>query len=189
MVLVPLGTGADPAFLTVLAAGIIWVAALLASLLGLDGLFRSDFEDGTLEQMLISSCPLMVLVLAKVTAHWLITGLPLTVFAPLLGTLFALPMGAMPTLVLTLLLGTPVLSLIGAIGVALTVGLGRGNGLLPLLILPLYIPVLIFGAGAVNAAASAQPVAAPLYMLGAFLILALTLAPAAAGAALRISLN
>jgi heme exporter protein B len=158
-------------------------------MLSLDTLFRSDFEDGALEQILLSPHPAAVLVLAKVLAHWLVTGLPLILVAPLLGVLLALPGEAMWVLVATLALGTPVLSLVGAIGTALTVGLRRGGVLLSLLVLPLYIPVLIFGSNAVGTAADGLPVVGQLYFLGALLVLSLTLAPLAIAAALRISLS
>ena len=187
--LFPLGIGADSKLLTAVAPGVIWVAALLAALLSLDGMFRSDFEDGSLEQFMLSSHPVSVLVLAKVTAHWLVTGLPLLLVAPLLGVLLALPGDAIAVLMLTLALGTPTLSLIGAVGVALTVGLRRGGVILSLLVLPLYVPVLIFGANAVETAAAGIPVTAQLSLLSAFLVLALSLAPVATAASLRVSLS
>jgi heme exporter protein B len=187
--LFPLAIGADPSLLRKVAPGIIWVAALLAALLSLDTIFRSDFEDGTLEQMLMSSHPLSVLTLAKVAAHWIITGLPILVAAPLLGLLLDLGGDAIATLLLTLALGTPVLSLIGAIGVALTVGLRRGGMILSLLVLPLYIPVLIFASSAVAAAGAGLPVTAHVSLLSALLALAISLSPAASAAALRISLS
>lgn len=187
--LFPLGVGADVNLLRAVGPGLIWVAALLASLLSLDSMFRSDFEDGTLEQLLLSSQPVSVLVLAKVLAHWLVTGLPLIAVAPLLALFLALPGESLGILLLTLLLGTPVLSLIGAVGVGLTVGLRRGGVILSLLVLPLYVPVLIFASDAVTVAASGIPVTAQLYILGAILILALSLAPVAAAAALRVSLS
>jgi heme exporter protein B len=187
--LFPMGISPETKILEAIAPGIIWVAALLAAMLSLDTLFRSDFEDGALEQILLSPHPAAVLVLAKVLAHWLVTGLPLILVAPLLGVLLALPGEAMWVLVATLALGTPVLSLVGAIGTALTVGLRRGGVLLSLLVLPLYIPVLIFGANAVGTAADGLPVIGQLYFLGALLVLSLTLAPLAIGAALRISLS
>jgi heme exporter protein B len=187
--LFPLGVGAKPQLLQNMAPGVIWVAALLAAMLSLDRIFRSDFEDGSLEQLLLSAHPVSVLVLAKVAAHWLVTGLPLLVVAPLLAVLLGLPGDAMGVLVVTLLLGTPVLSLVGAIGVALTVGLRRGGIILSLLVLPLYIPVLIFASNAVDMAAGGLPVTAQLSMLAAFLALALALAPWPAAAALRISLS
>ncbi len=187
--LFPLGVSPDSTFLNTLAPGVIWVAALLATLLALDNLFRSDFDDGSLEQLLVSPHPTTVLVLAKVLAHWLLTGLPLLVVAPVLGLLLSMPAAALGTLMATLALGTPTLSLVGAIGVALTVGLRRGGALLSLLVLPLYIPVLIFGANAVDAAAAGLPATGQLYVLGALLALAAALAPRAAAAALRISVN
>jgi len=187
--LFPLGVSSDPRILATMAAGVLWIAALLATLLSLDSLFRSDFDDGSLELMMLSPCPSVVLVLAKVLAHWLVTGLPLLVTTPLLAVLMAVPDAARATLWLTLALGTPVLSLVGAIGVALTVGLRRGGALLSLLVLPLYVPVLIFGANAAGAAAAGLPVTGQLYMLGAFLVLALSLAPVATAAALRISID
>jgi len=189
IVLFPLGVGAEPNLLERMSAGVVWVAALLAALLTLDSIFRSDFEDGTLEQLLLSAQPLSIMVLAKVVAHWLVTGLPLLLVAPLLAMLLGMKSAAMGTLMLSLLLGTPVLSLIGAIGVALTVGLRRAGVILSLLVLPLYVPVLIFGAAAVDAAASGLPVAGQLYILAAFLAMALSLAPVAAASALRISLS
>jgi heme exporter protein B len=187
--LFPLGVTPNPQTLATMAAGVIWVAALLATLLSLDSLFRSDFDDGALEQILLSPYPTTLLVLGKVSAHWLITGLPLLLVSPLLAVMMAVPTAAMGTLFVTLLLGTPVLSFVGAIGMALTVGLRRGGALLSLLVLPLYVPVLIFGANAVGASADGIPVTGQLYMLGAFLVLALTLAPLATAAALRISVN
>ena len=187
--LFPLGIGAFPKLLAAIGPGIIWVAALLAALLSLDGIFRSDFEDGTLEQYLLSSHPVSVLVLAKVLAHWLITGLPLLLVAPLLGILLGLPGDAIWILLLTLLLGTPVLSLLGAVGVALTVGLRKGGMILSLLVLPLYVPLLIFAANAVDTAAAGLPVTAHLLFISALLVLALSLSPLATAAALRISLS
>ena len=187
--LFPLGIGADPVLLQKVGAGVIWVAALLAALLSLDGIFRSDFEDGTLEQFLLSAHPVSILVLAKVCAHWLITGLPLLLVAPLLAMLLNLPATATGTLLITLALGTPVLSLIGAVGVALTVGLRKGGMLLSLLVLPLYVPVLIFAANAVDTAGAGLPVVAHLSLLSALLALSLTLSPVATAAALRISLS
>jgi heme exporter protein B len=187
--LFPLGIGAEPALLRAVGPGIIWVAALLAAMLSLDSVFRSDFEDGSLEQFLISAQPLSILVLAKVVAHWLITGLPLLIVAPLLGLLLDLPGASIATLMLTLALGTPVLSLIGAIGVALTVGLRRGGVILSLLVLPLYVPVLIFAANAVESAGAGLSIAAHLSMLSALLFLSISLSPLATAAALKISLS
>jgi len=187
--LFPLGIGADPKLLQAVGPGVIWVAALLAALLSLEGIFRSDFEDGTLEQFLLSSHPVSVLVLAKVLAHWLITGLPLLVVSPLLGVLLGLPGDAIVILLITLTLGTPVLSLIGAVGVALTVGLRKGGMILSLLVLPLYVPLLIFAASAVDTAAAGLPVTAHLSLISALLVLSLSLSPLATAAALRISLS
>jgi heme exporter protein B len=187
--LFPLGIGADPKLLQAVGPGVIWVAALLAALLSLEGIFRSDFEDGTLEQFLLSSHPVSMLVLAKILAHWLITGLPLLVISPLLGILLGLPGDAIMILLVTLALGTPVLSLIGAVGVALTVGLRKGGMILSLLVLPLYVPLLIFAASAVDTAAAGLPVTAHLSLISALLVLALSLSPLATAAALRISLS
>ncbi len=187
--LFPLGIGADPKLLQAVGPGVIWVAALLAALLSLEGIFRSDFEDGTLEQFLLSSHPVSVLVIAKVLAHWLITGLPLLVISPLLGVLLGLPADAILILLVTLALGTPVLSLIGAVGVALTVGLRKGGMILSLLVLPLYVPLLIFAASAVDTAAAGLPVTAHLSLISALLVLSLSLSPLATAAALRISLS
>ena len=187
--LFPLGIGANPALLQAVAPGVIWVAALLAALLSIENVFRSDFEDGSLEQYLLSSHPLSVLVLAKITAHWLVTGLPLLLISPLLGILMGLPIDAIKILFVTLLLGTPVLSLIGAVGVALTVGLRKGGMILSLLVLPLYVPVLIFASSAVDTAATGLPVTAHLSLIAALLLLALSLSPFATAAALRVSLS
>ncbi len=187
--LFPLGISADPALLREIGPGIIWVAALLASLLSLETVFRSDFDDGSLEQLLLSPHPLSVLMIAKVLAHWLITGLPLLLVAPLLGVLLNLSGDAMRTLLLTLALGTPVLSLIGAIGVALTVGLRKGGTILSLLVLPLYVPVLIFASSAVANSDAGLPVSAHLSLLTALLVLAISLSPAATAASLRISMS
>lgn len=187
--LFPLAVGSNPNLLQSVAPGVIWVAALLAAMLSLDGIFRSDFEDGTLEQMFLSPCPVSVLVLAKVTAHWMVTGLPLLVITPLLGLLMNISSDAMGVLMLTLLIGTPILSLIGAIGVALTVALRRGGVILSLLVLPLYVPVLIFSTIAIDNATGGFPVVAQLSMLIALLVLALTLTPIATAAALRLSLG
>lgn len=187
--LFPLGVSPEEALLRKIAPGVIWIAALLAALFSLENMFRSDFDDGALEQMALSPHPLSVLVLAKVTAHWLVSGLPMLFMAPVLALFFTLPAGAVYALELTLLVGTPLLSLIGAIGVALTIGLRRGGVLLTLLVLPLYIPVLIFATNAVAAAGAGLPVEGQLYFLAALLALAVTLAPLATAAALRISLS
>lgn len=187
--LFPLGIGSDTKILETVAPGVIWVAALLASLLSLDGMFRSDFEDGSLEQFMLSAHPVSLLVIAKVVAHWLVTGLPLLAIAPLLAIFLSLPSDAIGVLILTLALGTPILSLIGSVGVALTVGLRRGGVILSLLVLPLYVPVLIFASSAVETAAAGIPVSAQLSILGAMLALASSLAPLATAASLRISLS
>ncbi|WP_126454776.1 heme exporter protein CcmB [Sulfuriflexus mobilis] len=187
--LFPLGVGNKPQLLQDMAPGVIWVAALLAAMLSLESIFRSDFEDGSLEQLLLSAQPAPLLVLAKVTAHWLVTGVPLIITAPLLGMLLGLPGQSIGVLMLTLLLGTPVLSLIGAIGVALTVGLRRGGIILSLLVLPLYVPVLIFASNAVEMAMAGLPIVAQLNILAALLFLALALTPLATTAALRISVS
>ena len=187
--LFPLGIGANPNLLQAVAPGVIWVAALLAALLSIENVFRSDFEDGSLEQYLLSSHPVSILVLAKIVAHWLITGLPLLLISPLLGVLLGLPGEAIKVLCITLLLGTPVLSLIGAVGVALTVGLRKGGMILSLLVLPLYIPLLIFASSAVDSAAAGLPVTAHLSLITALLVLALSLSPFATAAALRVSLS
>lgn len=187
--LFPLAIGADTQVLKAVAPGVIWVAALLASLLSLDSMFRSDFEDGSLEQFMLSAHPVSLLVIAKVVAHWLVTGLPLLAIAPLLGVLLSLPSEALGVLLITLAMGTPILSLIGSVGVALTVGLRRGGIILSLLVLPLYVPVLIFASSAVETAAAGIPVSAQYSILGAMLALALSLAPLATAASLRISLS
>lgn len=187
--LFPLAVGAQPNLLQAMAPGVIWVSALLAALLSLDGLFRSDFEDGSLEQLLLSPHPLSMLILGKIFSHWLVTGLPLLLVAPLLALFLGLPDRAMPTLWLTLMLATPMLSLIGAIGVALTVGLRRGGVILSLLVLPLYIPVLIFASSAVDRAASGLPVTAQINILVAMLLLAVVLTPLPTAAALKMSVN
>ena len=188
--LFPLGVGTERETLRILGPGVVWVAALLASMLALERLFAADYEDGTLEQMLLTAQPPSLLVLAKVTAHWLLTGLPLVFIAPLIGIQYQLPGDALWVMMGSLLIGTPVLSLIGAIGAGLTLGLRGGGILLSLLILPLYIPVLVYGAGAVTVSmidlADVQPY---LSLLGAFFLLALTLSPLATAAALRIALE
>lgn len=185
--LFPLAVSPDPKFLGNIAPGVIWVGALLATLLSLDLLFKTDFDDGSLEQMLLVPQPLMLLVLAKVMVHWLVAGLPLTLMAPLLGLMLGLPEGGFEPLFLTLFIGTPILSLLGAIGAGLTVGLKKGGMLMPLLILPLYIPVLIFAASAVQAGVDGQSYVGHMAFLGAYLALALVMAPFASAAALRIT--
>jgi len=187
--LIPLGLSPERELLAELAPGLLWVMALLATLLSLDGLFRSDFDDGALEQLLVSPQLLFFSVLAKVLAHWLITGLPLTLLSPLLGMMLALPAGGYGPLCLSLLLGTASMSLIGAVGAALTVSLRRGGLLLSLIVMPLYVPVLIFGASAVVGAVQGDPFTGQLAVLGAFLAAALMLAPLAASAALRICVD
>ena len=187
--LFPLGITPDKSTLQTIAPGILWVAALLATLISLDGIFREDLEDGSLEQLVLNPRPLGLLLLVKVFAHWLVTSLPLILVAPLLALLLFLPTEIWGSLLLTLLLGTPILSLIGGIGVALTVGLRKGGVLLSLLVLPLYIPVLIFGANALQNASYGMPITGQLYILAAMLVLALTLAPLAMAAAIRITLN
>ncbi len=187
--LFPLGTRPEAGLLARYAPAILWVAALLSTLLTLERLFRSDFEDGSLEQMLLSPYPTPWLMLAKLLAHWLSTGLLLVLAAPILALILGLPAKVIPILLLSLLLGTPILSLIGAIGMALTVGLPRGGMLLALLVLPLYAPVLIFGANSVSAAVDGLPVQGPMLLLAAMLVLALTLAPFAIAAALRVSVE
>ena len=187
--LFPLGVGAEPNLLRTLAPGILWVSALLASMLSLGRLFAADHADGTLEQMLLSAEPLPVIVIGKVLAHWLVSGLPLVLLSPLLAIQFDLPGDSITVLMASLLLGTPVLSLIGAIGAALTLGLRGGGALISLLVLPLYIPVLIFGAGAVGAEASGVGASAHLLLLGGGLAAALVLTPWATSTALRIALE
>ncbi len=185
--LFPLAVTPSEDLLRVMAPGVIWVSALLSVLLSLDRLFKQDYEDGSLDQLMLSPNPLVILVLAKVSAHWLLTGLPLVLMAPLLGLFMYVPDEALGALVLSLLLGTPVLSLVGAIGVSLTVAVNRGGVLLSLIILPLYIPVLIFGANAVDVASDGLSVRGQMLFLGAMLALALSLAPLATAVALRIT--
>jgi heme exporter protein B len=184
----PFSLGPDPQLLATIAPGIIWVTALLATLLGLDNLFRSDYEAGNLEQLLLSCQPLSFWVLIKVISHWLLSGLVLSLLAPVLALMFYLPVSTLWPLFITLLLGTPSLTLVGALGAALTLCVKRGGLLLVLLILPFYIPVLIFGTAALQAAVNGEPFSAELAYLGAILCLALVLSPLASGAALRISL-
>ena len=186
--LFPFALGPQPDILARIAPGVIWVALLLAGLMSLDTLFRSDLEDGSLEQLMLAPHPLALLVACKIVVHWLSTALPLMLATPLLSALLHLPPEQLPVLMVSLALGTPLLSLIGAIVVALTVGMRRSGMLLALLALPLYVPVLIFGAGSVMAAAQGLPFDGALLLLGAGLVLALVLAPLAAAAALRIAL-
>ncbi|MGN2413619.1 heme exporter protein CcmB [Pseudomonas syringae] len=185
--LFPLAIGPDAQLLQTLSPGLVWVAALLAVLLSLDGLFRSDFEDGSLEQWVLSPHPLALLVLSKVLAHWVFSGLALVLLSPVLALMLGLPVSCLPVLMLSLLLGTPVLSLMGAVGAALTVGLKRGGLLLALLILPLYIPVLILGSAALQAALQGMPATGYLLWLGSLTVLAITLTPFAIAAGLKIS--
>jgi heme exporter protein B len=187
--LFPLGIGPDPKLLRTVGPGVLWVAALLASMLALGRVFAADHADGTLEQMMLGATPLGVIVAAKVFAHWLVTGLPLVLISPVLALQFDLPRELLGVLVLSLALGTPVLSLIGAIGAALTLGLRGAGALLALLVLPLYVPVLVIGAGAAEAAAAGLGGNAQLLLLGAMLIFAAAFAPWATAAALRISVE
>lgn len=185
--IVPLGVGPEPNLLRAIAPGVVWIAALLAAILSLPRLFANDHADGTLEQMLIGSEPLSLIVLGKCLAHWLVTGVPLSAMSIAFGVIFDLGSQETITLAVSLALGTPTLSLIGAIGAALTLGLRGGGVLTSLLVLPLFIPVLIFGSGAVSAAASGVSTAAYLLLLGAFLLFALVLTPWVVAIALRIS--
>lgn len=188
--LFPLGVGKDQIdMLQKIAPGVVWVAALLASMLSLGRMFSADYLDGTLEQMLLAPQSLSVLVLGKIAAHWMVSGLPLVLMAPVLGLQFGLPAGQLGVLMLGLLLGTPVLSMIGAVGAALTLGLRGGGVLVSLLVLPLCIPVLIFGSGAVAQAASGLTYAAHLELLAAVLVLAAVFTPWVTAQALRISME
>ena len=187
--LFPLGVGPEPEQLSHIAAGVMWVAALLATLLSVSRLFESDEADGTLEQMLLSVEPLPVIVLGKVCAYWLLTGLPLVVIAPLIGLQFNLSADETLIVCATLLVGTPSLSLLGAVGASLTLGLRGGGALIALLVLPLYVPVLIFGAGAVEAHNAGLDVAGHFSLLGAMLLLSLLAAPLVGSVALRISME
>jgi len=185
--LFPLGVGAEPNLLRAIAPGVIWVAALLACMLSLTRMFESDYADGALDPMLISAAPLGAIVTARVFAHWVVSGLPLVVLSPVLAIQFDLDPSLLGVLALSLLLGTPVLSLVGAIGAALTLGLRGGGVLLALLVLPLYVPVLIIGAGALDAAASGLGALPHFLLLAAMLVLAGAFAPWAIAASLRIS--
>jgi heme exporter protein B len=186
--LFPLGVGPEPDRLREIGPGVVWVAALLSSMLALGRLFSGDYADGTLEQVALAPEPLSMLVLAKIAGHWLTTGLPLVAISPLLGVQFGLPPEALWALAGSLLIGTPVMSLLGAIGAALTLGVRGGGALTALLVLPLYVPVLIFGAGAV-AAVGGTDIGGHLSVLGAILLAALALAPWATAAAVRIALE
>jgi heme exporter protein B len=187
--LFPLGVGPEPNQLRAMAAGVVWIAALLAALLSLPRLFAADHVDGTLEQMLVAPQPLASIVLAKIAAHWLTTGLPLAIAAPLIGLQYDLPADALAILLASLLIGTPVLSLLGAAGAALTLGVRGGGALLGLLVLPLFVPVLVFGAGAVTASLIGINPSAHLSLLGAFLAVSSIVGPWAACAALRVALD
>lgn len=187
--LFPLGVGPDPKLLRLMGGGVVWVSALLAAMLSLGRMFASDYADGTLEQLVLTPTAPVVWITSKILAHWLVSGVPLILVAPVLGVQFGLSNEALGVLVLSLLLGTPVLSLIGAIGAALTLGLRGGGVLVSLLVLPLYIPVLIFGAGAVDGAMSGLGSEAHLSLLGSILILSFMLTPWAVSAALRISIE
>ena len=187
--LFPLGVGPDPKLLRLMGGGVVWVSALLAAMLSLGRMFASDYADGTLEQLVLTPTPPVVWITGKILAHWLVSGVPLILVAPVLGVQFGLSNEALGVLVISLLLGTPVLSLIGAIGAALTLGLRGGGVLVSLLVLPLYIPVLIFGAGAVDGAMSGLGSEAHLSLLGSILILSFMLTPWAVAAALRISIE
>ena len=189
VVLFPLGVGPEAAVLQRIGAGIIWVAALLAALLSLDRLFQADFQDGGLELLALSSLPLELAVLAKCAAHWVATGLPLALISPFLAFLVDLDAEAIPTLTLGLLVGTPALSLIGSVAAALTLGARRQGAVLSLLVLPLYVPPLVFGAGAVEASATGTGARAHLLILGALTLAALPLCPWASAAALRQALE
>lgn len=187
--LFPLGVGPEPSILRTMASGVVWVAALLASMLSLGRMFSSDYADGTLEQMLLSPVSLAALVTGKAISHWLVTGVPLVLMAPVLGIQYDLAGDALLVLTLSLLLGTPVLSLIGAIGAALTLGLRGGGVLVSILVLPLYIPVLIFGTGAVEASSAGMEFGAHFSILGAFLLVSIVFSPWATAASLRISMS
>src|SRR5689334_11421271 len=187
--LFPLGVGAEPNQLRAIAPGVIWVAALLSSLLSLGRLFAADHTDGTLEQLMLGAAPLGVVAAAKTAAHWLVSGLPLVVIAPVIALQYDIERSLFGVLALSLLLGTPVLSLIGAIGAALTLGLRGGGVLLALLILPLYVPVLILGAGAVDAASAGLAATGQMLVLVALFIVAAVFAPWATAVALRVSME
>ncbi len=187
--LFPLGVGPEPDTLREIAPGVVWVAALLAAMLSLARMFGADYADGTLEQLVLTPQPLTLLVLSKVLAHWLTTGLPLVLMAPLMGLQFGLPGDVLMTLLVSLLMGTPALSLVGAVGAALTLGVRGGGALTAVLVLPLYVPVLVFGAGAVTASATGMGVSGHLSLLGAMSLAALVFAPWATAMALRISLE
>ena len=187
--LFPLGLGADPKLLHAIAPSVLWVCALLSCMLSLPRMFAADYVDGTLEQLIISNQPILLIVLMKILAHWVLSGLPLVLVAPLIGLQFNLSASELQVLALSLLLGTPTLSLIGSIGAALTLGLRGGGVLIALLVLPLYIPVLVFGAGAVNAVSIGMSADGGISLLGAMLALALVFAPLMASHALKIAVE
>jgi heme exporter protein B len=187
--LFPLALSPNPDVLRDVGTGVLWVSALLSSLLALEGLFRSDADDGSLEQLMLSPVPLGITVLAKVTAHWLVAILPLIVLVPVLALSYALPLGALPTMIAALLLVTPTLSVLIALGAALTVSLRRGGAIVGLLILPMTAPLLIFGSRATDFSVQGEPVAGPLYLLAAFAVLAIALGPIAIAAALRVGVE
>ena len=187
--LFPLGVSPDVSFLSKLAPGVVWVTALLAALISVERIFKQDFEDGSIEQLFLSPYPVSLLIFGKVVAHWIITGVPMLGIVPIMAMLLHIPGQVLPVLWISVLIGTPILSLVGAIGAALTEGLGCGGMLIGLLVLPLYIPVLIFASSAVSAAMDGQAVSGQLAMLGAGLILALILAPLAISASLKVSMD
>ena len=187
--LFPIGISPEPERLSLIAAGVLWISALLAALLAMDNLYRADYEDGSLEQLLLSPHPLFFMVLAKNIAHWLVSGLPVVLVSPLIAYMLSLPEGSYLVLFLTLLLGTPVFSLLGSIGVALTVGLGSRGLILAMITLPMSVPVLIAGTLAVQQTQNGASLLGFLAIMGAMLLFALTLAPLASAAALRISVN
>lgn len=187
--LFPLGVSPDVSFLSKLAPGVVWVTALLATLISVERIFKQDFEDGSIEQLFLSPYPVSLLIFGKVVAHWIITGVPMLGIVPIMAMLLHIPGQVLPVLWVSVLIGTPILNLVGAIGAALTVGLGGGGMLIGLLVLPLYIPVLIFASSAVSAAMDGQAVSGQLAMLGAGLILALILAPLAISASLKVSMD
>lgn len=187
--LFPIGISPDPERLAVIAAGVLWISALLAAMLSMDNLYRADYEDGSLEQLLLSPHPLYFMVLAKNIAHWLVSGLPVVLVSPLIAYMLNLPEASYFTVFITLLLGTPVLSLLGSIGVALTVGLGSRGLILAVITLPMSVPVLIAGTMTVQQTANGASLAGYLAIMGAMLLASITLAPLASAAALRISVN
>lgn len=184
-ILFPFGVGPEPNLLARMAPGVVWVAALLAAMLSLDRLFGPDYEDGSLEQLVLSPTPLFIVVIAKAAAHWITTGLPLLLAAPVIGVMYGLAAEAYPALMISMALGTPLLSLIGTLGAALTLGARRGGILLTLLVLPLVIPVLIFGTAAIDAAVTGLPVHPHLLLLAGLLLAAIALVPIATAAAIR----